>query len=1202
MQQIVTTRISSYPKSGSISGILLTIAFLFMLLAALPKTVIGQDTPEYDEISVFLNVQKVGGADISAIILDETVYLPVVDIFTFLKIKNVPSAQLDSISGFFISQEATYLIDKKNNRITFQNKVYDLKDNDMVKTETNLYLKSNFFGQIFGLDCVFNFRSLSVMLNTKLELPIIREMRQEQMRSNINRLKGEVKADTVIGRKFPLFHFGNADWSVISSQQLEGKTDTRLNLSLGTVIAGGEANVLLNYSNNTPFTERQQQYVWRFVNNDRAALRQVMAGKIYAQATSSIYDPVIGIQLTNSPTTYRRSFGTYTLSDITEPNWLVELYVNNVLVDYMKADASGFYKFEVPLVYGNSAVKLKFYGPWGEERVKEENISIPFNFLPPKELEYNVSAGIVEDTLRSRFSRASVNYGVSRRLTVGGGVEYLSSVITGNTMPFISSSIRLFSGLLVTGEYTYGVRAKGMLSYRFSSNLQFEVNYTKYEKGQKAIIYNYLEERKASVSIPIKARNFAAYTRFTVNQIVLPSLKNTNAEMLWCGSIFGVSTNFTTYGLFTDLSNPYLYSSLSLAFKLPKRISLTPQAQYDYNSKKLISVKASLEKPLFKKGFLNMSYEQNFRSNTRSIEFGFRYDLSFAQTGISLRNTNAQNTLVESARGSLLYDRKTRYLGTNNRTSVGKGAITILPFLDVNGNGHHDKGEPKAAGLQFRINGGTIVRNEKDTTIRVLDLTPYTGYLLELDRNSFDNISWQMQSQTMQVMIDPNQFKTIEVPISIMNEASGTVYKGSNGQDRILVCFYQNNKLVARTLTENDGYYSYLGLKPGKCIVRIDPEQLKRINMVAAPDKMEFTFSKSLDGDIKDDLDFLLTPIEESLPDTVKKTSQVVPATDAPVQRTTIENKSSQVVPVKETPPQQKSVENKSAVTSQNQSTVENRTPEATSNKTAIEKKLPETTKQVVPVKETPLQQKSVVNRSAETSNNKTTVENRTAEVTSNKTAIEKKLPEATKQVVPVKETLPQQKSVENKSAVTNQNRSTVENRTPEATSNKTTIENKLPETTNNKISFIGYQGDELQIGSFKNKSNAFALLEKLSKISEKPAKIVYADLFYFVKVSGFTKPELARPLISKLGQSGLKASYIAVDKASTSIQVGKYIKEDEALNVRKKLSERIDKPVTIVYEKGLYSVLIIGFANHDAASTYVSEMEKKGIRFNYLQ
>jgi len=1040
MSVSVSSNYNKYPKSKSISGILSSMALLLVILTSLPLHGLAQSELEYDEISVFLSIQKVGGADIPAVIRDETIYLPITDIFSILKIKNTPSAQLDSVTGFFINQESTYIIDKLNNRVTYKEKVFDLKSDDMVKTETNLYLRAPLFGEIFGLDCIFSFRSLSVMLNTKLELPILREMRREQMRANITKLTGEIKTDTIIGRKYRLLHFGMADWSVVSNQEVGEKTDARINLDLGTVIAGGEANVRLNYNNKSPFTEKQQQYMWRFVNNERPVMRQVMLGKIYSQVTASIFDPIVGVQFTNTPTIFRRSFGTYTLSNITEPNWLVELYVNNVLVDYMKADASGFYKFEVPLVYGNSAVTLKFYGLWGEERIQEENITIPFNFLPPKEFEYTMSAGIVEDSLKSRFSRGTFNYGVSRRLTIGGGVEYLSSVMTGNAMPFVSSSLRLLSGLLLTGEYTYGVRTKGILSYRLPSNMQFEINYTKYDKGQKAITYNYLEERKATISIPVRGKNSSAYSRFTINQIVLPNLKNTNAEMLWSGSVHGVSTNFTTYGLFNDLSKPYVYSNLSLAFKLPARIALTPQTQYEYNRNQLISVKANLEKPLFKKGFLNMSFEQNFRSHTRSIEIGLRFDLSFAQTGLSIRNTNEQNTLVESARGSLLVDRKTRYIGTNNRTSVGKGAITLIPFLDKNGNGEHDPGEPKVEGLKFKINGGTILRNDKDSTIRILDLTPYANYLLELDKNSFDNISWQMQTHTMKVMIDPNQFKTIEIPISVMGEATGTVYNGSQGQGRVLVCFYRNDTiLVARTLTESDGYYSYIGLKPGKYTVRIDPLQLKRINMESSPTLIPATFSSSVDGDIIDNMDFLLGPIVEELPDTTKNTSELELPTDTLVEQTMVEN--------------------------------------------------------------------------------------------------------------------------------------------------------KLTRPIGNKILLPGSHGETLNVGAFKSKSNAFAICKWIVDFTGQPTMIIYGNDYYYVRIPDIANRRLVQKLASQLEKEGVETYFIPGIRNKTSIQMGPYEKEEDAFNAQKKLMNRKELSVTIVYENDLYMLLITGFATKEAATDFTKEL-----------
>ena len=846
--------------------------FLLLIMFLVPFRSSAQGESEYDEISVYFSLPRIGGTDLSAVVRDEVLYLSVTDVFNFLKIKNTFSQGFVTISGFFVNEQDEYLVDRLNNRITYRQKVFDLKPGDLVRTETNLYLKSNYFGEIFDLQCIFNFRSLSVTLNTKVELPIIREIRQEQMRRNMSQLKGDIKADTTIKRSYPFFHFGMADWTVISSQQLNGPTDTRLALNLGTVLLGGETNVSLNYNNTEPFSERQQYYLWRYANNDHKALRQVSLGKITTNGISTLNSPLVGAKFTNTPTTYRGSFGTYTLSDVTEPGWLVELYVNNVLVDYKKADASGFFTFQVPLVYGSTGVKLQFYGPWGEERSKEQNINIPFNFLPVGNLEYSVTAGMVEDSLNSRYSRANFDFGVSRRFTVGGGVEYLSSLSKGKLMPYVSSSLRLGSNLLLSGEYTYGVRMMGVLNFRLPSDAQLEINYTKYDKNQKAINNNYLEERKVAISLPLRIPKFTVFSRLSIDQIVMPASNFTSAELLLSGAILGINTNFTTNAMFPNKAKADIYSNLSLSFRLPRQFIITPQAQYDYSQKQFVSVKCGVEKHIFKNGFLNLSYEQNYRSNVSNIEFGFRYDFSFAQLAFSARRSNKTTTFVESGGGSLMADAKTKYLGVNSRQSVGKGGLTIFPFLDINGNGKHEKNEPKAYGIQVHINGGRIEFNDKDTTTRVFDLEPYTNYLVTLDGLNFDNIAWQMRNKTFSVAIDPNKFKLIEIPISIVGEASGTVYLadryGRNGQGRIIVNFYRPDRsFVARTITEADGFFSYLGLMPGNYIVGIDTTQMRKLNMSFTPVTTPITIKSGLDGDVVDGLEFTL---RSNAPDTSK--------------------------------------------------------------------------------------------------------------------------------------------------------------------------------------------------------------------------------------------------------------------------------------------------------------------------------------------
>lgn len=840
------------------------VCLAFFLLLIVPAH--AQMEADYDEISVLLNIQQLGTVEIPAVIHKQDVYLGVESMFEILKIKVASSKTFDSVSGFFINPSASYVVDYTNHRITYLGKKYDLKTNDLVLSGSDLYLKLNYFGDIFGLNCNFSFRSLTVNLTTDIELPVIKEIRLEQIRNNINRLKGQVRADTVIKRGYPGFHFGMTDWSIISTQEIKGPTDTRVNLGLGGIIAGGEANVGINYSTSEPFTERQQQYLWRFANNDNRFLRQVSAGKINSQAFSSIYAPIVGAQVSNTPTTYRQSFGSYTLADYTQPGWTVELYVNNVIVDFKKADASGFFQFDVPLIYGNTEVKTRFYGPNGEEKSSEKTISIPFNFLPAKEVEYTVSGGIVEDNTSSRFARANLNYGLSRRLTVGGGVEYLSSVTSGNTMPFVDFSLRIASGLLISGDYTYGVRMRGIMSYRLPSNFQIDLNYIKYTPGQTAINFNYLEERKAILSYPIRGKNFSSYLRFTLDQIILPISQYTTAEFLLSGGFFGVSTNFTTYALFSNPGLPTVYSNLSLGFRLPKGFILTPQAQYDYNLRQFISAKCQLEKRVFKNGSVNISYEQNIPSNISNTQVGFRYDFAFSQTSFLFRQNNKITSLVESARGGIILDAKTNYLATNNYSNVGRGGIVLITFLDYNCNGIRDKDEPRVNGLEVRMIAGRIEQNIKDSTIRIFNLEPYTSYVVELNPNSFDNISWKIRKPVMVVNIDPNQFKLIEIPVAVVGEVSGMVNLKENavkkGQGRMIVRFYrQDSVLMGRTVSEPDGYFNYLGLPPGSYFATADTNQLNKLNLKVSPVQIPFTINKSKDGDIVDGLEFILSSL-----------------------------------------------------------------------------------------------------------------------------------------------------------------------------------------------------------------------------------------------------------------------------------------------------------------------------------------------------
>lgn len=820
-----------------------------------------EDFPEYDELSVEMNVPDLGTIQIPIAIKGQEAFIPVKELFDFLKIKNELTS--NGIEGFIINPDSTYQINPSENKIFYKDESFSLSEKDFIETPLNFYLKSNLFGEIFGLNTNFSFRSLSVTMKTEKDLPVIKEMRLAKFRDNLNRVRGIVNPDTTMERRYPLFKAGTLDWGVVTTQQSNFENDNRLSLGLGTIFLGGETNLMLNYSTRVPFDSRNQFYQWRYVNNENKLFKQVTAGRIFTRATSSLFAPVSGVQFSNSPFQNRRSFGTYLLNDYTEPRWTVELYVNNILVEFTQADASGFYTFQVPLMYGNTAVSLRFYGPYGEERVEERVINIPYNFVPKNELEYTFSAGIVENDNTNRFSRLNFNYGLNNAVTIGGGAEYLTGVTSGEIMPFVNSSIRFASNFLFTGEYMHGVKG-GLLSYRTLGNIQVDLNYIKYDENQTAINFNYLEERKISFSAPIRSKNFSMFSRFSINQIIMPTTEFTTAQLLLSGAIMGVSTNLTTYGIYNDrVKKPTVYTSISQNYRLPYKFLFSPQVQYDFSRNQFNNIVLELERPVFDNGFLNVAYENNLLRNAHILEVGLRYAFNFAQTSVTSRIGNRNNSFVQSARGSLILDDNTGFIMANNRTAMSRAALSIIPFLDYNANGKRDPMEPAVSGIRIKNTAGRLSFNEDETILRITELQPYINIILEIDPNSLDNIAWKVKNERIKVQTVPNQFQEIEIPIEVLGEVAGMVYfkgeSGTSGQGRILVNIYdETGKEAAKILTEVDGYFTFLGLKPGNYRAVIDADQLKNLDYSVSQKEVNFEILVDKYGDIVDDLEFVL--------------------------------------------------------------------------------------------------------------------------------------------------------------------------------------------------------------------------------------------------------------------------------------------------------------------------------------------------------
>lgn len=861
-------------------------ACFFLLITTLffTSTLSAQNTEEeyyVDELIVTLSIPRVGTGEIAAAIIDDQALLSVVDLFNLLKIKVDYSPGFDKITGFIVDEDAHYIISRDEQTIEFKGKKYQFSEKDFFRTETTLYINTKLF-ELFGLELNFSFRALGVTLNTQVDLPIIREIRLREMRENIKRIQGEVTPDTTFKQGGAVFNIGNIDWNLYSNQQVGGKSDTRLNLAVGSHLLGGEGSFTLNIGTDNKFNLREQDYYWRYANNQNKIIRQISAGRVASSGKIHLSAPIAGVSISNAPTTYRRSFGTYILSETTEPHWTVELYVNNILVDYTQADASGFYSFEVPLVYGETMVKLQFYGPYGEERSEERALSIPFNFLPKGTMEYQITGGVTEDSELSKYGRADFNYGFGRSFSAGAGIEYYSALVGSKFMPYGKASLKLLPEMLISAEYVHNLKLQSILSYRIFKNLNLEANYLIYDRDQTAYPTSILEESKLSLSFPIRGKKFSLFSRVGAAYQKMHNADIFAPDLILSAGYGPLSVNISTQARFYQHSNPFIYSLYSLSLRLPRGFIISPQAQYNWVANSFSSARVSIDKQFSSFGSASISYDRNFTSKSSNIDFGIRFDLSFMRFSVNARRTGKDYSFSQSMGGGIIIDAKSRSIEFRNRGAKGRGGLIIVPFLDINGNGIMDADEKPIPGININVNGGVISRIDNNTTLKVLDLEAYASYRLSINALSTENIAWQLPFENIEVVAEPNRLKRIEIPVFPMAEVSGMVYIKAAGQrergiGRVIVnIFTKEGVKVTSLLSEPDGFYNFLGLKPGDYYVSLDPVQLERLNLTAKEMEIPFTVVPSYDGDYISGVDLTLLQDETET------------ATKEPIKTTTI--------------------------------------------------------------------------------------------------------------------------------------------------------------------------------------------------------------------------------------------------------------------------------------------------------------------------
>ncbi len=737
----------------------------------------------YEEIPVTVTMSSSWGFESWILMMDNGSYfIDIKELFTNLEI---PYTEIDGgeiATGFIERENRTYKIDFQKMEIKYDGEKHQLEKGSYIDAGM-FYLRDDILEEIFDIETEFKIRDLSLKLSANFELPRFKEMRLEEMRRNIAKIQGkEFIADTVVDRNRKLFAGSMLDWTASATQTTSGIYNGGLELVYGSEFLWGKFTAGASLASHSHFIPRGFLYNWHWVNNDNPIARQVQLGMI------DLNNALVGLNITNQSTELREATGSYEHTGETESNWTVELYVNGKLIDYQIADASGFYTFTVPFVYGASAVQVISYGPEGQERIEERNVRAPYTMMMAKSFQYDVSAGIIptvvtEESAQNyneflylrksnlmaapRIVEADMRYGITNKLTVSTDLRYQLIPYSANKPDSISSE-----------SFNYGAQ----LTYNFASwismsafnsdnkNIGGGLNLSLPARTTVSMNYNHTLSNK---NYNARASISKSYRRGFVGGIVRAQYTSTGDMHTINGHFSNSIKRFNTSISYNELRNRVSTTvqtgQVSLGYGFGAA-AISTGCDVDFILKEPLSINSSFNTAVGK-GRLGAKFNRNIV--LESNQYSLSYSINFNTVKTSVRThtvDDGSTSFRERASGGIAFSKD--HVKFDRRHTINGAGITLHPYLDLNFNNIYDQGDTT---IQVPVLSSRVYRNSSDSLSRIGIIQAHTSHQIEFSNDYLDYYSWQFPYKKWEVDVDPHQYKNIDVPIHVFGEATGSV-------------------------------------------------------------------------------------------------------------------------------------------------------------------------------------------------------------------------------------------------------------------------------------------------------------------------------------------------------------------------------------------------------------------------------------------
>jgi len=788
---------------------------------------------------------------------DSGVVIPLGQLSDILDIAIDVQAEKGQASGFILQEERSFFLDVGRKELELNKELSPFNNSLVLVNQDDIYVESQLLSMWLPID--FNVDLFSSRLNIDPREPLPMQQRAEREQRIQKALSRSKKSKTEYPQQsmpYRLWDTPMIDQALTINGMKSENSNTDYNINYSALLTGDllhmDTSLYLELTRDENLKEFRPSFSRK--SNDANLLGPMNLTEVNFGYITFPNMPMIstsppssqGFMVSNYPLTHQSTYDTQTFQGDLPPDWEVELYHNNSLINYQKSDINREYSFQnVQLLFGRNIFRLVFYGPQGQQREEEHVYEVGSQLTSPGNFYYR-TAQRWDEAGNSR-TEAQIDYGLHKQLSLSA--SYANLFFREQRQQYAQVAVNTLLG-------SYFLRASHIATDQSTSasqlNLQTRVGGINVN-GSLIHFDHFVSEEFTAETDPLAWRYYLRLDsaipsvsfvpripiNFEIEQDQLESgLKRRrlgNRMFVYMASIsFANQLNWVQDSRSVDFIN----GSIQLSRRLGNH-GLRINSSYELHPESKFTSVSSIFNFNLKHGQrINIGLNHSITDGVTRYNAGYSKNVGKVSIGFNgqYSENNSASLALTLAAGLGRDPIKGRW--RSNAGSIAKrGAVSARVFLDEDDDNQYDSGEPLIPDTGFSINNSqSKARSDEQGIIFANGLMPYKPTNISLAVGTLEDPAWIPKFKGIQFTPRPGKTFTLDIPIVESGEIDGTTYLQRDGKNIIagdveIELINEQGQIISKTTSAFDGFYILSNIPPGSYLLRINPEQFNRLSL-----------------------------------------------------------------------------------------------------------------------------------------------------------------------------------------------------------------------------------------------------------------------------------------------------------------------------------------------------------------------------------